>query len=615
MQINQLPYIEIPNYNIRLLIDTGSHASLLRPSIAETHFPNLIEPYVSTLHTCAGSRKATSKAKIPLFLCFGITDSIEFILYPFHEYFDGILGIKDIRKLKLGIDIENERLINQYLEIPFQYRRDFDHYVIEIPPKTIQKTTLRTELPNNTTWTMPYYRDNEIEIQPTLVSIVDNTYTLDILNHTNKTLTLECNTKNNLPLESIDLNNFEIFNFETKHHTNKKQFSEHEKVNFENLIRHQHLNQEERVQLFKLIKNYSQVLHKPGDKLTFSNKVKHVINTTDELPVHTKSYRYPYVHKEEVNKQVNQMLEDGIIQPSNSPWSSPIWIVPKKMDASGQKKWRLVVDYRKLNEKTVDDRYPLPNITDILDKLGRCQYFTTLDLASGFHQIEMDPNSISKTAFNVEHGHYEYTRMPFGLKNAPSTFQRAMDNVLRGLQGKICLVYMDDIIIYSTSLQEHLDSLKQVFDRLISYNMKIQLDKSEFLQKTVEFLGHVVTPEGIKPNPKKLQAIKNFKIPNTPKEIKSFLGLVGYYRKFIKNFAKITKPLTNCLKKNVKIIHDKPFLISFNLCKNILMNDPILQHPDFEKPFILTTDASDYAIGAILSQGSIGTDLPIAEIC
>lgn len=145
------------------------------------------------------------------------------------------------------------------------------------------------------------------------------------------------------------------------------------------------------------------------------------------------------------------MLDQGIIRPSFSPWSSPIWIVPKKLDASGKQKWRLVIDYRKINEKTIDDKYPIPNITDILDKLGKANYFSTLDLASGFHQIEIHPNDIPKTAFTVEHGHYEFVRMPFGLKNAPSTFQRVMDNVLQGLQGKICLVYMDDIIIFSTS--------------------------------------------------------------------------------------------------------------------------------------------------------------------
>jgi hypothetical protein len=239
--------------------------------------------------------------------------------------------------------------------------------------------------------------------------------------------------------------------------------------------------------------------------LTFTNHVKHVIKTTDELPVHTKSYRYPYIHKPEIQRQINEMLDNGIIKPSTSPWSSPVWIVPKKLDASGKQKWRMVIDYRKINEKTIDDRYPLPNITDILDKLGKSQYFTTLDLASGFHQIEMHTNSTEKTAFSVDNGHYEFTRMPFGLKNAPATFQRVMDDILKDLQHRICYVYMDDIIVFSTSLQEHISNLKLIFDRLRKFQLKVQLDKSEFLRKEVEFLGHVVTSDGVKPNPKKMK--------------------------------------------------------------------------------------------------------------
>lgn len=194
-------------------------------------------------------------------------------------------------------------------------------------------------------------------------------------------------------------------------------------------------------------------------------------------PIFTKSYRYPEVHKQEVKDQISKLLNQGIIQPSTSPWSSPIWIVPKKMDASGKRKWRMVVDYRKLNSKTIDDKYPLPNISDILDKLGKSQYFSTLDLASGFHQIEMDPSDIQKTAFSTEHGLFQFCRMPFGLKNAPSTFQRVMDNILRGFQNEICMIYLDDIIIYSTSLDEHITKLRQIFDRLRDANFKIQLDK------------------------------------------------------------------------------------------------------------------------------------------
>ena len=283
-------------------------------------------------------------------------------------------------------------------------------------------------------------------------------------------------------------------------------------------LRTDHLNNEEKGNLVALCSKYSDVFYIEGEALTFTNKIKHKIRTTDEIPVHARTYRYPFIHRQEVRDQISKMLDQGIIRPSDSAWSSPIWVVPKKTDASGKQKWRLVVDFRKLNEKTIDDKYPIPNINDVLDKLGKCHYFTTLDLASGFYQVEMDPQDISKTAFNVEHGHFEFLRMPMGLKNSPSTFQRVMDNVLRGLQNEICLVYLDDIIVFSTSLQEHINNLEKVFQRLRESNFKIQMDKSEFLKLETAYLGHIISNDGIKPNPDKISAIKKYPIPNTTDE-------------------------------------------------------------------------------------------------
>ena len=228
-------------------------------------------------------------------------------------------------------------------------------------------------------------------------------------------------------------NNFEFYHTNFQDHNNNNSCDK-----IADLIRTDHMNCEEKSQLLSLCKKYSDIFHFEKNCLPFTNQIKHKIHTRDEIPIHQKSYRYPFVHKEEVNKQIQKMLNEKIIRPSYSTWSSPIWVVPKKADASGKKKWRIVVDYRKLNEKTVDDKYPIPNITDVLDKLGKCNYFSTIDLASGFHQIEMIPEDIKKTAFNVENGHYEFLRMPFGLKNAPATFQRVMDNVLKGLQNDIC---------------------------------------------------------------------------------------------------------------------------------------------------------------------------------
>ncbi|CAK1583877.1 unnamed protein product [Parnassius mnemosyne] len=204
------------------------------------------------------------------------------------------------------------------------------------------------------------------------------------------------------------------------------------------------------------------------------------------------------------------MLEQGIICPSESAWSSPIWIVPKKVDASSKTKWRLVVDFRKLNEKTISDKYPIPNISDVLDKLGNCQYFTTFDLASRSYQVEMNPSDIPKTAFNVEHGHFEFLRMPMGLKNSPSMFQRVIDNVLRDLQNTVCLVYLDDIIVFKCSLQEHMVNLEKIFHKLREYNFKIQMDESEFLKLETAYLGHIISKGGIKLNPSKISAIEKY---------------------------------------------------------------------------------------------------------
>lgn len=442
-----------------------------------------------------------------------------------------------------------------------------------------------------------------------LVNIVNNYAITTIIN--SRENPVQINFENNFEVEPIDICEVNFCEEMEIDDDISPNYDNILKANLKNL-RLNHCNQEERDAIRNLCLEFRDIFYCENIPLTFTNQIRHKINLTNENPIFTKSYRYPEIHKAEVKEQISKMLKQGIIQNSTSPWSSPIWIVPKKLDASGKRKWRMVVDYRKLNEKTIDDKYPLPNIADILDKLGRSNYFSTLDLASGFHQIEMEPEDVQKTAFSTENGHYEFKRMPFGLKNAPSTFQRVMDNILRGLQNEICLVYLDDIVIFSTSLQEHITRLRQVFTRLRESNFKIQMDKSEFLKKEVQYLGHVVTTEGVKPNPDKVSAIKKFPIPKTQKEIKSFLGLLGYYRRFIKDFAKITKPLTQCLKKDSKIIHNSDFINSFEHCKQLLINAPILQYPDFEKQFILTTDASNFAIGAVLSQGNVPHDKPVA---
>jgi len=202
---------------------------------------------------------------------------------------------------------------------------------------------------------------------------------------------------------------------------------------------------------------------------------------------------------------------------------------------------------------------PLPNITEILDQLGNAKYFSIFDLASGFHQIPMHESDAQKTAFSTPHGHYQFNRMPFGLKNAPATFQRLMDQILSGLQGNDMFVYLDDIVIYAASLTEHRIKFHKFAERLRQANLKLQPDKCEFLRKEVSYLGHMISKDGVKPDSSKILAVKDFPRPRTNKNIKQFLGLAGYYRRFIPNFSKIAKPLTNLLKKDQTFVWNEAF--------------------------------------------------------
>ena len=378
------------------------------------------------------------------------------------------------------------------------------------------------------------------------------------------------------------------------------------------LLRLDHLNKEEKENVIQLIKENEDRFHLAGEILEGTDSIQHRIHTTDDIPINTRQYRYPPVHKDEINRQINELLETGVIESSSSPYSSPIWIVPKKPDSTGKKRWRVVIDYRKLNEKTIGDAYPLPNITEILDQLGSAKYFSIFDLASGFHQIKMAPDDAHKTAFSTPYGHYQFTRMPFGLKNAPATFQRLMNSVLSGLQGTELFVYLDDIVIYSRSLREHEIKLTRLMKRLREAKLMLQPDKCEFLRHEVIYLGHIIDEHGVKPDPKNIEAVENFPRPKTPKNIKQFLGLIGYYRRFIPEFSRKSKPLTNLLKKTTKFIWDKEEEEAFQILKKALISKPILQYPDFSQPFKVTTDASGYAIGGVLSQEFTGDDLPIA---
>ena len=258
------------------------------------------------------------------------------------------------------------------------------------------------------------------------------------------------------------------------------------------LLRFEHLNEEERknVEGKRRIRRNQDRFHIPEDTLEGIEILEHRIITTDDIPINIKQYRYPPAHREEINHQIQELLDTDVVEPSISPYNSALWIVPKKPDSQGNKRWRLVTDYRKLNDKTIGDAYSLPNITEILDQLESAKYFSKFDLASGFHQIQMAQENAHKTAFSTPYGHFQFKRMPFGLKNTPTTFQRLMNSVLSGLQGVKLFVYLNDIVIYSRSFHEHESKFNKLMERLRQARLRLQPDKCEFLQHEVSYLGH-----------------------------------------------------------------------------------------------------------------------------
>ena len=357
------------------------------------------------------------------------------------------------------------------------------------------------------------------------------------------------------------------------------------------------LNAKDRETLSDVLSAYQDVFE---ESLGHTNVVTHKINTGDSPPIRHRPRRLPYAHREEAERQINEMLNQGVIRPSSSPWSSPIVLVKKR---NGE--FRFCVDYRRLNQVTQNDSHPLPNIADILDSLGNAKYFSTLDLRNGYWQISIDPKDRPKSAFVTSSGLFEFNRMSFGLTTAPATFQRAMEIVLAGLNFDSCLCYLDDVICFGRSMQEHNNRLQAVLERFREHNLRVKLCKCQFAATEVSFLGHRVSQDGVSPDPEKVVAIKRIPKPSCVKEVRSFLGLAGYYRRFIKDFATLAAPLT---KLTTKEVSKQPFTwtnecdMSFIQLRSQLCTAPILAYPKFDRLFTLYTDASDVGLGAVLSQ-------------
>ncbi|GJX30750.1 putative reverse transcriptase domain-containing protein [Tanacetum coccineum] len=285
------------------------------------------------------------------------------------------------------------------------------------------------------------------------------------------------------------------------------------------------------------------------------------------------------------------------IRPSSSPWGAPVLFVKKK-DGS----FRMCIDYRELNKLTVKNRYPLPRIDDLFDQLQGSSVYSKIDLRSGYHQLRVREEDISKTAFRTRYGHYEFQVMPFGLTNAPAVFMDLMNRVCKPYLDKFVIVFIDDILIYSKNKKEHEEHLKQILELLKKEELYAKFSKCEFWIPKVQFLGHVIDSEGIHVDPAKIESIKDWTSPKSPTEIRQFLGLAGYYRRFIEGFSKIAKPMTKLTQKKIKFEWGDKQEAAFQLLKQKLCSAPILALPEGSEDFIAYCDASKKGLGAVLMQ-------------
>src|SRR3954471_13318832 len=318
-------------------------------------------------------------------------------------------------------------------------------------------------------------------------------------------------------------------------------------------------------------------------------------------------YRMSPLELDTMRKELDKLLTNGSIEPSTSPFGAPVIFVKKK---NGE--LRMCIDYRALNKITKKNRFPIPLIDDLIDRLQGASIFTKIDLRSGYNQVRIHQDDIEKTAFRTRYGHYQYKVMPFRLTNAPATFQALVQDILKPLLDICVIVYIDDILIYSRNDQEHVQHIRQVLEILRKHKMYGNMAKCEFFKESVKYLGHVISSKGISTDPKKVEVVKQWPTPTNIKEMQSFLGLCNYYRRFIEGYSKIAAPLTDLTHKDVPFIWTSCTTEAFAELKKRMTEAPVLCIPDPELPFTVTTDASDFAVGAVLMQDQGQGPQPVA---
>ena len=367
-------------------------------------------------------------------------------------------------------------------------------------------------------------------------------------------------------------------------------------------------SQRETTVIKKLLYEYQDIFSKHDDDLGLTSLAEHQIDLTDSKPIKQPFRRVPLAFVNEEKQAIDKLLKQGVIRPSNSPWASPLCLVRKK-DGSV----RPCVDYRRLNKVTRPDAFPVPKVDECIDAISGSKLFSTVDLTCGYLQVPVREQDVSKTAFVSRHGLYEFTSTPFGMINSGATFQRVMELAMKGLNWQICIIYIDDCIIFSSTFDDHIERLRLVFQRFRMASLKLKPKKCELLRSSVTFLGFKITDKGACPDPNNVAKVSQWPVPANVTEVKQFLGLCAYYRKHVKQFSIIAKPLFDLTKKDSKLVWNKNCQHAFDSLKTALTSNQVMALPTSDaEGLIVDVDACNYGIGCVLSQVQNGEERVIA---
>lgn len=479
---------------MKLLMDSGASVSVLKES--QVRRDKKITHTKAKLTGVSGTIMVLGKLLATVSFEKDVEIDNEFYVVPeFECKVDGILGLDFLRKIQAQLDFAKHTISFEFNNYNREYEMVGEINYITIPARCEKVYLVGTALQGDCV-VSPYEVCKGVFVGGMIVRAKNSKVPVRIMNVNEKSVTL----KNFTPIIS-ELNQYKSINLNTveKHNDNRVR-------ELLNELKLEHLNKEEKREITNIVAKYADVFQLTGDKLGTCNVYKQQLQIKPgSVPSYSKPYRVPFEQREEVKKQINKMLEDDIIEAAASPWSAPILIVPKKSAPGEQKKWRLVIDYRKVNLDIVDDKFPLPNITDIFDSLAGAIYFSHLDLAQGYYQLELNEESRKMTAFSTPDGQYQMKRLPMGLKISPSAFSRVMSIAMSGLTFSRCFIYLDDLIVYGKNLNQHNCNLMDILDRLRKVNLKLNGGKCQFLKKELLYLGHIIKDGGILPDPEKVK--------------------------------------------------------------------------------------------------------------